>query len=160
MEERSTGSWRLTRHAGSYVSWLTWQAWPWIRQNASSSYPTTPPPLIYPSSTHRPHSSFSPSTLVQISVPHPECWSQSFSFFILVWRINHIKLHFFNIQNYLCGIVDLFLSYDLYQMLLWEVVGVPFRTWQDLTFFPKLNHLSLVWFFGAVVVCCDTNSWK
>lgn len=31
MPQRSARSWRLTRHAGSHVSWLTWQAWPWIR---------------------------------------------------------------------------------------------------------------------------------
>lgn len=66
-----SGSWRLTRHAGSYVSWLTWQAWPWIR--AQRPPPPTklplppmnqaPPPLLFtPPPPFSPPSRLPPST--------------------------------------------------------------------------------------------------
>lgn len=61
-ERRRKGSrsWRLTRHAGSDVSWLTWQAWPWSRAEC-----LLPPPPCHPSSPP-PHPSLSSFSLISL----------------------------------------------------------------------------------------------
>lgn len=66
-ERRRKGSrsWRLTRHAGSDVSWLTWQAWPWSRAEC-----LLPPPPCHPSSPP-PHPSLSSFSLSLLSPSLP-----------------------------------------------------------------------------------------